>query len=160
MAVFGAPFPQPDQASHAFYAALEMQARQAELSVRWSARLGRAIDVAIGIGIHTGPVALGNVGHERHREYAVVGDTVNVASRLQDVAQPGEILASEAAVHAAGAVFTVEASETRMIRGRSTPVTVYVVRGAVGPTGRSARRDRPWSSSATKSAGGSGRAKW
>ena len=139
MAVFGAPFPQPDQASHAFYAALEMQARQAELSVRWSARLGRAIDVAIGIGIHTGPVALGNVGHERHREYAVVGDTVNVASRLQDVAQPGEILASEAAVHAAGAVFTVEASETRMIRGRSTPVTVYVVRGAVGPTGRSHR---------------------
>jgi adenylate cyclase len=129
MAVFGAPFPQPDQASHAFCAALEMQARQVELSARWAARLGREID--IGIGIHTGPVALGNVGHDRHREYAVVGDTVNVASRLKDLAQPGEILASEAAVHAAGAALTVEPSVTRTIRGRSAPVAVYVVRAAV-----------------------------
>ncbi|MGE3512482.1 MAG: adenylate/guanylate cyclase domain-containing protein, partial [Vicinamibacterales bacterium] len=126
MAVFGAPFPQPDHASRAFCAALEMQQRQAALSARWESRLGRKIEV--GIGIHTGPVAMGNVGHERHREYAVTGDTVNVASRLKDLARAGEILVSTSALDAAGAAFTAGPPDTLTVRGRSEPVLVHVLR--------------------------------
>jgi adenylate cyclase len=127
MAVFGAPFPQPDHARRAFATALEMQARQRQVAARWAGRLGRTVE--IGIGIHSGPVTVGDVGHQRRAEYAVVGDTVNVASRLKDLARAGEILASDAAARAAGEGFSVRPAETLAVRGRSTAVTSYVLIG-------------------------------
>lgn len=132
MAVFGAPFPQPDHAHRAFITALEMQARQRELSARWQGRLRRAIE--IGVGIHTGPVTVGDVGHARRAEYAVVGDTVNVASRLKDLAGAGEILVSDAVVAAAGDGFSLRSRSTLAIRGRSRPVATYQLVGTDQPT--------------------------
>jgi adenylate cyclase len=86
MGVFGAPFPAPDGELLAVRCALEMREAVARLSVELGERL------AITVGINSGHLLAASVGSRRRLEYTVLGDTVNVASRLQSAAQPGEIL--------------------------------------------------------------------
>jgi PAS domain S-box-containing protein len=101
MATFGTPRPGPKDASNAIACAVEM-ARQI---VIWNAHRQSAglEELRIGIGVHYGEVVLGDIGGERRMEFAVVGDTVNIASRIQDMTrQLGlAILASDAIVQAA-----------------------------------------------------------
>ncbi|MFN3884566.1 MAG: adenylate/guanylate cyclase domain-containing protein, partial [Rhodocyclaceae bacterium] len=85
MAEFGAPVDQPDHAERALRAALELHATAREFS-RWVGRRFPDRDLpafAIGIGIHTGPAVIGNIGSHQRMEYTAVGDTVNTASRLE-----------------------------------------------------------------------------
>lgn len=96
MAIFGAPVVHPDDPLRAIKCALGMKNRVEDLKKRWQEKLNIK-DVAtfeIGIGISTGAVIAGNVGSEKRLEYTVVSTTVNIASRLEDFAKPGQILIS------------------------------------------------------------------
>jgi len=81
MAMWGAPTPQQNHAELACQAALDMLTRLPDLSQRWQSRLG--FETRIGVGINTGPARVGNVGTPRKFKYGPLGNTVNVASRVQ-----------------------------------------------------------------------------
>ena len=126
MAVFGAPIPQADHADKALAAAAAMHAAQAG----WTAggRVGLA-PFGIGIGLSTGQVAAALLGSEERLEYTMVGDTVNLSQRLQDVARPGgTTVLSEATLRA---LATPPCRGRRLaratVKGRSTPVTAWRV---------------------------------
>jgi adenylate cyclase len=91
MIVFGAPVPNPDHAKAAVRAALEIQKEIARLNQE--RKLGHE-DIRIGIGINSGEMVAGNLGSQRKMEYTVIGDHVNIASRLTSLAEAGEILVS------------------------------------------------------------------
>jgi len=93
MAVWGAPFPQEDAADRAVEAAVAMQFGLRQLN-RERVQAGLA-EIAVYIGIHSGPVAFGNVGTKEYVQYAAIGDATNVASRICGVAGRGEILISD-----------------------------------------------------------------
>jgi adenylate cyclase len=92
MAVFGAPIAHPDHAIRAVKTALDMQSGIAELNERRAA-LGKE-PIRIGIGVNLGEVVAGTVGTEDRMEYTVIGDSVNLAARLESNAKPGRILIS------------------------------------------------------------------
>lgn len=94
MAVFGAPRAHEDDPARALGAAQRMMERVEQLGAQWQRRLGRA--VTLHIGVHTGAVVAGTLGHGAGGAYAVTGDTVNTASRLLGAADPGSVLVSEA----------------------------------------------------------------
>jgi len=126
MVIFGAPDPLPDHAERALRCAIAMQRRQAELNAQgW----GEAAveDLLVGIGVNTGQVIAGAVGGGGRLEYTVVGDAVNVASRLQSEAGGGEIIASASTVRAADGI-ECEPVGLRQVKGREEPVEVFRVR--------------------------------
>src|SRR6185295_3003147 len=95
MACFGAPVAQEDHADRAFAAAVAMIEAQVTLDAAWADR--GLPPFGLGIGLSTGPVAAAMLGSEERLEYTLVGDTVNLAQRLQDLARPGgSIVFSEA----------------------------------------------------------------
>jgi adenylate cyclase len=83
MAVFGAPIEQPDHADRALAAALEMLDERLPKVNAWLRERNLGEGYKMGIGLNTGPVMSGNVGHTRRLEYTAVGDTVNTASRVE-----------------------------------------------------------------------------
>ena len=92
MAVFGAPHAHEDDPERALHAALLMHERVAALSERWERRVGRPL--ALHVGVNTGPVVAGTIGSASGGAYAVTGDTVNTASRLQSAAAAAETFVS------------------------------------------------------------------
>jgi class 3 adenylate cyclase len=125
MGVFGAPVPQDDHAGCAVAAAEAMHAGQAALNERW-AREGLQ-PFELGIGISTGTVAAALLGSEERVEYSVVGDSVNLAQRLQGLAAGGETVVGEATLAALPARPAVEALEPVRVKGRQAVVTAYRV---------------------------------
>lgn len=128
MAVFGAPDPQPDHAACAVRAAVSMHARQGELDASWVA--DGLSPFGLGIGLSTGEVAAALLGSAERLEYTLVGDIVNLAQRLQDLARPaGTTVASEATLGACGDRVTAsgpwEPLGPQEVKGRATPVTAY-----------------------------------
>ena len=101
MATFGTPRPGPDDASRAIASACAMAEKVVDWNTRRRAAGLRALH--LGIGLHTGEVALGDIGSARRLEFAVIGDTVNVASRIQEMTRELDIaiLVSDATVAAA-----------------------------------------------------------
>ena len=87
MAVFGAPFPQEDHADRAMQAAIAMHEVQRELNQAWQG--SEREEFVLGIGLSTGKAAAALLGSEERLEYTLVGDTVNLSQRLQDMARPG-----------------------------------------------------------------------
>jgi class 3 adenylate cyclase/DNA-binding NarL/FixJ family response regulator len=127
MAVFGAPDPLPGHAGRALRCAISMQARQAELNAEgWG--VDDLPELGVGIGVNTGSVIAGTVGGAGRLEYTVVGDAVNVASRLQGEAAAGEIVATDSTVGAAVGV-VCEPLGPRIVKGREEPVEVFRVLG-------------------------------
>jgi class 3 adenylate cyclase/ActR/RegA family two-component response regulator len=136
MAVFGAPDPRPEHASCAVRAAVNMHARQRDLDKAWYEQGLRPF--GLGIGLSTGEVAAALLGSAERLEYTLVGDTVNLAQRLQDLARPaGNTVASEATVRQAkqtGRVdpaWTWESLGECEIKGRENPVLAYRLLDAV-----------------------------
>jgi adenylate cyclase len=132
MAVFGAPVPKPDDAVNAVRAAVKMRRALQVLNTRLAER-GLAT-LRTGIGIHTGEVVAGNIGSERRMEYTVIGDAVNLASRLETSTKDlgVNVLISEDTY--ALTKHVVEARPVREItvKGRKAPVMTYEVLGIQG----------------------------
>lgn len=93
MAVWGAPVEQADHADRALAAAEDMLHFLETANVGWRERFG--VEVRIGIGINSGEAIVGNIGSNKRMEYTVIGDVVNVAARLESIAQPNQILVAE-----------------------------------------------------------------
>jgi adenylate cyclase len=89
---FGDPIPMEDHAERAVMMAVDMQKKVGELKDDWS-QYGH--DLGIGIGINTGYMTVGNIGSDIHKDYTVIGNQVNVASRLESLAKAGQILISQ-----------------------------------------------------------------
>lgn len=125
MAVWGAPFPLPDAADRALAAARTMRDELARQNARRREQ-GKA-PIEAGFGLSYGEVFAGNIGSERRLEYTVVGDAVNLAARLCEMAGPGEILVDETLAERLAAREGLEPMAAVSIRGRDGPVRAYRV---------------------------------
>jgi adenylate cyclase len=125
MAQWGAPIGEADDCDRAMQAALDMMDELARLNARWQAE-GRPT-LEIGIGLNVGDVFAGNIGSDRRLEYTVIGDPVNVSSRLCGAAGPGEILLSEPFRAALGNAPPLEALEPMELKGKSQKMPVFRV---------------------------------
>ncbi len=123
MAVFGAPFPQPDHADRAVAAASGMHARQAGINADWAAQ--GLHPFGLGIGLSTGEVAAALLGSEERLEYTLVGDTVNLSQRLQNLAAAGETVLSEATCRGLSVPADTIALGSQLVKGRDTPINAY-----------------------------------
>jgi class 3 adenylate cyclase/FixJ family two-component response regulator len=124
MAVFGAPFPQDDHADRALAAACAMLDAQESVNARWRAE--GLPEFGLGIGLSTGEVAAALLGSDERVEYTLVGDTVNLAQRLQDLARPaGTIVLSEPTIKSLSSKPKVEALQEQQVKGRETPVHAF-----------------------------------
>ena len=126
MVLFGAPLEQPDHAERAVRAALGMQRAAAEVSrqrgdVQWK--------MTYGIGIATGPAVVGHIGSKRRLDYTAIGDTVNLASRLEGIAPPGTVLVNRATYEAVSDVVVAQELDPVTVKGKAKPVAVYEVLG-------------------------------
>ena len=126
MALWGAPLATGDDPDKAMAAALEMMTVLAELNRKWAEQGRRQVN--IGIGINFGEVFAGNIGSDQRLEYTVIGDAVNVASRLCSKAGPGEIVISEPFYKALKKRPKVEASEPLALKNKAQPVPAYRVK--------------------------------
>ncbi len=124
MAVFGAPFPQPDHADRAVRAALGMHTRQAAVNLQWT---GEDLSpFGLGIGLSTGEVAAALLGSDERLEYTLVGDTVNLAQRLQDLARPaGTTVCSDATIAALSHHVACEPMGPTTVKGREGVLSPY-----------------------------------
>ena len=136
MAVFGAPFPQPDHADRAVAAAGSMHRLQREINERWAAAGLPAF--GLGLGLSTGEAAAALLGSAQRLEYTLVGDTVNLTQRLQQFAAAGETVLSEATLRALSAPVHVIPLGEQMVKGRETPVTAYKITGLAAGAGGAA----------------------
>jgi adenylate cyclase len=130
MAVFGAPLAQDDHADRALAAARDLLERRLE---RLNASLAeRGIDhrFTLGVGLHSGPVMSGTVGSERRIEYAAVGDTTNVAARLQGLTKEAGVgvLVSEATHSRLADPAGLEPLGELQLRGREAPLAAWTLR--------------------------------
>lgn len=126
MALFGAPTATPDDALNAVAVAVAMQRRIQQLNEEL--RAGGLPAISIGVGLHTGEATVGYIGSERRTEYTAIGDTVNLASRLESNAQSGQILLSEATLQAIPHErFPLRQHEALTVKNRTQPVQVSEV---------------------------------
>ena len=127
VAVFGAPAAHEDDPERALHAALALHARTAALNGRWESRLGSPL--RLHVGVHTGPVVAGSLGASADAAYAVTGDTVNTAARLQGAAAPGQTVVSAATHELTRHAFSFEALGGIALKGKADRTTAY---GLVG----------------------------
>lgn len=123
MAFFGAPLPNMDAAGNALQAARAMLQEFTQLSAHQG---GDFLELGLGVGIHSGPAVVGLIGSEQMMDYTVVGDTVNVAKRLQEQARAGQIILSKNTcerIHVPDAVCL----DALNLPGRQEPITCYLV---------------------------------
>ena len=129
MALFGAPLDDPCHADHAVEAALNMVDALAVLNARWRAEGRPALD--IGIGISTGPMIAGNIGSNAIMSYTVIGDAVNLGSRLESLnKQYGtRIIISEATQKQLSYRCEIRALGDVVVKGKTEPVAIFEVAG-------------------------------
>ncbi len=123
MAFWGAPLDDPEHARHAVGAALEM----VEVLQRFRHELGEAdASFDVGIGIHSGPAVVGLIGSEQRREYTAIGDTVNLASRIEGLTKGvSRILVSRETMQACGDAFEFESFGSFKVKGREQEVELF-----------------------------------
>jgi class 3 adenylate cyclase len=123
MALFGVPFPAVDDALQSVRCAIAMQKEVKEFN---RIRTGEGLPtLEMGIGLNTGPVIAGNIGSKERMEYTVIGDSVNIAARLQGLAKPGEVLVSEQTYRQVKGKVLATPMEPMTLKGKRIPVGVY-----------------------------------
>jgi class 3 adenylate cyclase len=125
MAVFNFPIQRPDHAARAVMAARELQAACQEKFAELAAVHGIAReDLGIGIGIDSGKVAFGEFGHS-HRDLTAIGTVVNRAARVQAVAAPGQILATQEVHDRSPSLSWTGASNDYQLKGFDAPISLH-----------------------------------
>ena len=128
MAVYGAPIPLQDHADRAVAGAIKMHAAQDALNSQWQEKALPAF--GLGIGVSTGEVAAALLGSDERLEYSVVGDSVNLAQRIQQWAGPGEIVVSEPTFVALQHAIEAETLPRQQVKGRLAEVGAYRIAAA------------------------------
>src|SRR5262245_7920574 len=134
MALFGAPLAREDHARRGVLAALGIQQALRDRLGHRARRHGEELDVRM--GINTGLVVVGKIGDNLRMDYTAVGDTTHVASRLEQLAEPGNILISEATYRLVRGYARVEDLGDLLVRGKSDRIRAYRV---LGPGSRRSR---------------------
>lgn len=126
MALFGAPTATPEDAANAAAAAVAMQRQLQRLNEELRAE--GLQELSVGIGLHTGDATVGYIGSERRTEYTAIGDTVNLAARLEQNAEGGQILLSEASAQAAQpSQYVLRPRQALLVKNRTQPVQVFEI---------------------------------
>jgi adenylate cyclase len=130
MALFGAPLDDPQHADHAVEAALDMITELGKLNARWKTE-GRYAELDIGVGINTGPMIAGNIGSDQIMSYTVIGDAVNLGSRLESLnKQYGtRIIISDATRERLTGRYTFRPLGDVIVKGKTQPVAIFEVVG-------------------------------
>ena len=128
MALFGAPLAHEDHAVRACYAALRMQ----ESVNRYAdgVRRTEGVPIQIRVGLNSGEVVVGSIGNDLKMDYTAVGQTVHLASRMEQLATPASILITAETLHLAEGYVEVKPLGPISVKGLSEPVEVYEVTGA------------------------------
>ena len=144
MALYGAPLDDPDHADHAVQTALAMIAELGRLNARWKEE-GKYSGLDIGIGINTGPMIAGNIGSEAIMSYTVIGDAVNLGSRLESLNKQfgTRIIISDATRQQLKGEYECRPLGDVVVKGKTRPVAIFEVvgpaAGAVSGMNREAR---------------------
>jgi adenylate cyclase len=125
MAVFGAPMEKNDDAKRAIMAALKMRQELPVIMDKMEAKKR----FNIRIGINTGRVVAGNIGSPRRMDYTVIGDSVNIASRLESIAETNQILIGEETYRHIKREFKINKIGPKLVKGRTEEIMVYEVLG-------------------------------
>ncbi|TET97525.1 MAG: hypothetical protein E3J30_08630, partial [Anaerolineales bacterium] len=124
LAFFGAPLTHEDDPERAVRAALALQESMADYRRQLA---GFVDDFYMRVGIHTGEVVIGQVGTDEHAEYLAIGDTVNVAARIESAAPPGEVLVSETCTRLIEHAFELGEFKSIKAKGKTEPVRAAVI---------------------------------
>jgi len=138
MALFGAPIALEDAPQRAIRSAMAIHREMTRFNERMRQETGEFPPVKMRIGIHTGPVVVGTLGNDLRVEFKAVGDTVNLASRMEGLAEPGTTYISEDTFKATEGLFRFEALGEKEIKGKEKPLKVYQV---IAPSSRRTRFD-------------------
>jgi class 3 adenylate cyclase/tetratricopeptide (TPR) repeat protein len=138
MALFGAPVALEDAPQRAIRSSLAIHREMAKFSDQLRQEKKDIPPIKMRIGIHTGPVVVGTVGNDLRVEFKAVGDTVNLASRMEGQAQPGTTYITEDTFKLTEGLFRFEGLGQRVIKGKEEPVNVY---RAIAPSTRRTRFD-------------------
>lgn len=125
MGVFGAPLSQADHARRACECGLKIHENLAQLKNQREQE-GK-ITLEVGIGIHTGFVVAGNLGNEKRTEFSVIGDAVNLAYRLKDLARGGEILTTQETLKNLSNQIKFRSVGTQKIKGKAEPIEIFEI---------------------------------
>jgi len=123
MALFGAPVAHEDHAQRACYAALAIQRALDEYGAKVKKECG--VDFKMRVGLNSGPVIVGSVGSDLKMDYTAIGDTVNLASRMETAAKPGAVLVSEHTYRMARDFFEFQSLGKVKVKGKEEPVEAY-----------------------------------
>jgi adenylate cyclase len=134
IAFFGEPVSYPDHAARAVRAALDMRLALDNLKARWQREGTPRPNLEMGIGIHSGEAFVGLLGSAQRVNYTVIGDAVNLASRLQDLTKTYQwpILLSERAQRQVQEEFETEFVDSPVVKGKTEAVNIYKLLGRVG----------------------------
>lgn len=134
MALFGAPLDDPQHADHAVEAALDMLAELRQLNEKWVAD-GLDVQVDIGIGVNTGPMIAGNIGSDQIMSYTVIGDAVNLGSRLESLNKQysTHIIISDETRQRLTGQYVFRPLGDVVVKGKTKPVAIFEVIGRSAP---------------------------
>jgi class 3 adenylate cyclase/tetratricopeptide (TPR) repeat protein len=138
MALFGAPIALEDAPQRAIRSSLSIHREMAKFSDKMKQARENILPLKMRIGIHTGPVVVGTLGNDLRVEFKAVGDTVNIASRMEGLAEPGTTYITADTFKLTEGFFRFEALGERKIKGRQKPVQIYRV---IAPSSRRTRFD-------------------
>jgi adenylate cyclase len=129
MAIFNAPLLLEDHEFCAVKTAWEMKVKGEELAERLYQRYNK--DIRFGIGINTGDAIIGNIGSKTRMDYTAIGDSVNIAARLESNAQAGQIIISQATYEKVKDRILVRDLGAIKVKGKQTEINAYQVMGLI-----------------------------
>jgi class 3 adenylate cyclase/tetratricopeptide (TPR) repeat protein len=138
VALFGAPIALEDAPQRAIRSAMAIHREMTRFSDKMRKERAGALPLKMRVGIHTGPVVVGTLGNDLRVDFKAVGDTVNLASRMEDLAAPGTTYVTEETFKLTEGLFRFEALGAKEIKGKEQAVNVFQV---IAPSTRRTRFD-------------------